>query len=133
MIRREGTPTQINRPTCLSLLSPLWSFLEMPSGEYWKRLENMKNKGFLYVWCVGYWENGQFNVPHNLYHLKFYAENAFKFQMQLSQKFPENDWKLISYNARNELNDGRLVLQPVIADDYITNDGQKETTFDFSA
>lgn len=90
------------------------------------------SKGFLYVWCVGYWEDGKFKVPTNLYHLKFYCENVFKFTHELSQRLPNRNWVHISERTRNELmNEDKLERMLNVCDDEITNHGQKETIFNF--
>jgi hypothetical protein len=94
----------------------------------------MKNKGSLHIWCVGYWEDGKFKVPVNLYHLKFHSENIFLFVEQLSRrmKLYGKDWIPISENSRKDLvSENKLERMLNVCDDEITNDGQKETTFDF--
>jgi len=90
------------------------------------------NKGFLYVWTVGYWENGKLNVPKNCYHLKMYCENIFKFEQELSQKYPEKNWVHISERARNEIKfdlDKISIVSPI---DGIEN-SNKETTWNFES
>ena len=90
----------------------------------------MSNRGFLYVWCAGYWKDGKFYVPRNLYHLKLYSENSFKFLADLSKKYPDEDWKIISERARNELcNSSKVkVLSPV----NTVENSNRETCWNFS-